>query len=85
MKDVPEGRIAKPEQNNLKGLTGWWRSQGKDCIKEGKYNEKEKLQSGRKEREDRISFIQRYFPSFSQSPGNCRNWRVKVIWKAGPS
>jgi hypothetical protein len=40
-------------------------------MKEGKYNEKEKkkLQSDRKEKEDRISFIQRYFPSFSQSPG----------------
>jgi hypothetical protein len=59
----------------LVGLTGWWRRQEKEGLKEEKLRKKDedalKVTNDRKEKEKegRKDFIRKFFPTFSESPG----------------
>ena len=55
---------------NLVGLTGWWRRLEKEGEKESKKRDKEdakiavNIANKRQEKEEKVSFIKKYFPTF---------------------
>ena len=64
---------------NLVGLVGWWRRQELEGERDRKAREKEDLAAraadGRKkkEKEERISFVRKFFPTTTASPGGTEN------------
>jgi hypothetical protein len=69
---------------NLVGLTGWWRRLEKEGEMESKKRDKEgakiavKIANKRQEKEEKASFIKKYFPTFEESPGGTDRLRART-------